>query len=77
MSELRMGEWACLCRENRIHSKSCLKCLRCGADKPDPVTLGRACFALGVFLRSVSLGMSQEEAMREALEADVNQVGHR
>lgn len=70
-NELRLGEWLCNCKENRVRSKSCLKCLRCGTDKPDPVTLGRACYALGMYLRCLDIGKTPAEAMQEALEADV------
>ena len=78
MSELRLGEWACTCRENRIHSKSCLKCLRCGSDAPSGVTLGLACYALGVYHREISLGRSPAEAMLSTLtEYESNRRGHR
>jgi hypothetical protein len=75
--ELRAFEWLCACRENRVHSKSCLKCLRCGCDKPDPVTLGKACWALGVYHRACSLGKTPAEAMHEMLTEYENARGQR
>jgi hypothetical protein len=75
--ELRQGEWLCACTSNPIRSKSCLKCLRCGTDQPDPVTLGRACHALGVYLRAIADGYGFEQAMQQALEEDQARRGGR
>jgi hypothetical protein len=77
MRERRSREWECRCSSGRLHSQSCLKCLRCGKDQPDPVTLGRACHALGVYLRAIADGYGFEEAMRQALEADSARRGDR
>lgn len=74
---LRSGEWTCTCSSHAIRSASCTKCLRCGSLKPDPVTLGRACFALGAFLRALDEGRTQEQAMQAALEEDQNRRGQR
>jgi hypothetical protein len=75
--ELRQGEWLCNCPSNPIRSKSCLRCLRCGAQAPDPVTLGRACFAIGVYQKAISLGKTPVEAMQEALQEDAHRRGNR
>ena len=75
--EHRVGEWQCACHGSNLHAASCLTCLRCGVSKPDPVTLGRACFALGAFMRAVNEGKTQEQAMQAALEADMSTRGKR
>ena len=75
--ERRVGEWNCACKSGSLHGASCLRCLRCGTDKPDPVTLGRACYALGVYQRQIHYGKPPAEAMQEALRADSEHQGRR
>lgn len=73
MLELREHEWTCSCRAANVHATSCVRCLRCGAACPNPVTLGQAAIALQTYDAALEQGnISRTEAMRLALEGDRN-----
>lgn len=68
--ELRSNEWVCGCSSANVHTLSCVRCLRCGADAPNPATLGEAALALQTYDLALEQGTSRLESMRLALEFD-------